>query len=231
MTLHKMMGYGLVDVQLNERDKITDPRINASSILLDYEREEEATVRNYVSSTLESDERLEAVLQGWHWGHMDPESTDPFDAVNLLSETSVPNTLILRSVGDRDWHRRGSLLDSYVEQEHNAKEQDHVSFLRGGIHPYSNRFMDVTTHEVVDWYAIGDWVRAVNDNKPSERLEMAAFYALEKLGWGDIGHEALKKRIAPMPPQEIIDLAKFGKLFTTPETVFELRPMIATFWR
>lgn len=231
MMIHKMMGYGLTDVQLTERGRIDDPRINSSSILLDYEREDEATVRNFVSSTLESDDNLETVLKGWNWGHMDPESTDPFDAVVHAYETSIPNTLILRPVGDCDWHRKGSLLDSYGEQEHNPKEQDNVRSLRGGIYPYANRFMDVTTNEVVDWYAIGDWIRAVNSDDGSARLEMKAFEALTKLGWGDIGHEALKKRIAPMPPEEIIELAEFGKLFTTPETVYELRPLIATFWR
>jgi hypothetical protein len=93
-----------------------------------------------------------------------------------------------------------------------------------------NHYMDTETFERVKWDIIGEWIRAVNDNS-TEWIEFFASEVCKELGLGDIGSEALKKRIAPMPPKEIIDLAKFGSLFTDPNTVFELRPMLATYVR
>lgn len=230
MTLYKAMGYGLTGLQLDDRGRVIDDRINTSSILLDGDREDEATVRNYVRHGLDSDENLEAILKGWHWGHMDPESIDPFEAVEDFSETSLEGALLLRPVGFRDWNRHGSLLDTYDEHSHgNVMEQDRLVTLSGGIYPYSNTFMDTETCEQVGWDVIGNWVFARNSGHNT--VEHHASKALELLGWGDIGHEGLNRRIAPMPPKEIIELAAFGKLFTDPKTVFELRPMFATFWR
>lgn len=228
--LYKMMGYGLTDIQTDDRGRITDPRINPASILLDYDREEEATVRNYVASTLDDKESLERVLGGWSYGHLDPESTDPFECVDHLNETGLEGTLIMRPVGYTDWSRRGNLLDSYIDHA-NGYSGDHLEMLSGGIHPYANNFMDTSTFQKLDWYTIGDWIRAVNGKKETNELERIAYKTATDLGFGDIGHEALLKRIAPMPPESIINLAEFGQLFTTPDVVFSLRPMIVTFGR
>lgn len=230
MALIKAMGYGLRGLK-HENSQITDPRINVSSLLLDYEREEEATVRNFVRSTLkegQTEANLDAALGGWHWEHMDPESTDPMSAVQHFSETSLEDTLLLRPVGSKDWTRRNALMDVYIEQANGHEGKDHVDILRGGIYPYENRFMDTETFTQVKWDIIGEWIRAVNDNQESFITELFAEEASKELGWGSLTSEALKKRIAPMPPKEIIQLAEFGKLFTNPETVYELRPMLVT---
>jgi hypothetical protein len=99
MTLYKAMGYGLAGLQCDDDGNLIDPRINTSSILLDWDREDEATVRNYVHSTLENKADLDTVLKGWLWGHVDPDSTDPFDAVENFSDTDLEGALLLRPVG------------------------------------------------------------------------------------------------------------------------------------
>lgn len=229
MTLIKAMGYGLRGLKSNG-SKLTDPRINTSSILLDHENEEAATVRNYVRSLMkegQTEDDLENILRGWHWNHIDPDSTDPMSAVQYFYETSLEDTILLRPVGNKDWTRRNDLMDVYVEQATGFEGEDHVEMLRG-IYPYENRFMDIETFEQVKWDTIGEWIRSVNDGQDSSFTELFAEQAAEELGWGPLTSEALKKRIAPMPPKEIIQLAEFGKLFTNPETVYELRPMIVT---
>lgn len=230
MSIYKIMGYGLTGLQLDDRDNIIDPRINTSSILLDWDREEEATVRNYVRSIVKSEDDLEPVLKGMYWSHMDPESTDPFDSVETFGETDLEGSIMLRPVGNTDWTRSGSLLDGLTEASYGNYGEDRIVNLRSGIYPYHVHFMDTETFERVKWDTIADWIRAVNDNS-TDWIEYHASEALEKLGWGTIGSEGLKQRIAPMPPEEIIKLATFGNLFTDPKTVFELRPMLATYWR
>jgi len=230
MGLIKAMGYGLRGLELNKSSEIVDSRINTESLLLDYDREDDATVRNFVRSTLkqgQSESDLDAILKGWHWGHVDPESTDPFEAVQHFPESPVEDTLILRPVGEEGWTRRNSLMDVYIDQANGHEGEDHVSLLRGGIYPYENRFMDTETFTQVNWDIIGEWIRSVN-NDDSSFTEMFAQEAAKELGWGNLTNEDLKKRIVPMPPPEIIQLAEFGKLFTNPETVYELRPMIVT---
>lgn len=230
MALIRAMGYGLRGLK-HKDSEIVDPRVNTSSLLLDYEREDEATVRNFVRSTLkdgQAEANLDAILGGWKWSHIDPESTDPMSAVQYFSETELEDTILLRPVGNKDWTRRNDLMDVYVEQVNGHEGIDHVDILRGGIYPYENRFMDTETFTQVKWDTIGEWVRAVNNDQGSEFIELFAEEAAKDLGWGALTSEALKKRIAPMPPQEIIQLAEFGKLFTNPETVYDLRPMIVT---
>lgn len=230
MGLIRAMGYGLQGLE-HKGSRIVDPRINTSSVLLDHEREEEATVRHFVRSTLKeglTEADLESALSGWKWGHIDPDSTDPMSATQYFYETSLEDTLLLRPVGNDSWTRRNDLMDVYIEQANGHEAEDHVDLLRGGMYPYENLFMDVETFEQVDWNIIGEWVRCVNSGAESFLTEMFAEEASKDLGWGALTSEALQKRIAPMPPKEIIQLAEFGKLFTNPETVYELRPMLVT---
>lgn len=231
-SLHKMLGYGLTDVVLDDKDKIADPRVNAESLLLDWDREHEATVREFVRSTLSEGKDLDLVLSGWNYGHMNPESTAPFDCVQLMSETTIPQTLVLRPIEYDDWYRRNSIIDSIEEAHDRGRSEDRVSLLSGGIYPFGNSYVDLQTFEKVDWYAIGDWVRAVNTPDTSiDRLMTTSSYAAEKLGIEDLGPDALRERIVPCPPEAILNLAAFGELFTKPEYVYQLRPMLVTWWK
>lgn len=230
-SVRKMMGYGLVDVALDDREKIIDPRINTSSILLDWDREHEATVREFVRSTLDDESSLDRVLSGWHYSHLNPDATTPFDCVQHLSDTDIPQTLMLRPVDDSDWYRSNNLLDAIEEGHVHGRMYDRVETLRGGIYPYGNRYVDLETFEPVKWDHIGDWVRAINTPEPDQRkVESAASDAARYLGLDHLDAAGLLARIVPCPPESVIELAAFGELFTKPEYVYQLRPMLATWW-
>lgn len=230
-SMHKMLGYGVTGLEVDDRGRIADPRVNTDSILLDGEREGEATVLAYVSHIVGPGGDVERALRGWQWETVNPNSLDPFEAVEDFHETGLRGTLLLRPVGYSDLCRRNDLIDGVQERlAHPGPRADRLDVLGEGFYPYGNLYMDALTGVQLRWDDIADWVRAKNGWQGMDP-DREALLLCRHHWWEPMTSDALRERVVPMPPSEIFDLARFGELFADESLLLALRPMLATFWR
>ncbi|MFE0472419.1 hypothetical protein ACFW2V_12465 [Streptomyces sp. NPDC058947] len=119
LRLHKVMGYGLTDVASKDY-RITDPRINADSFLLD--RGEDASApqpydewlaERYPAFDPESAkpnlDNLDAVLEQQLLEKSGAE--DALKVVTWEGEYGLPNVLVVRPAGETNWHRYNDPID------------------------------------------------------------------------------------------------------------------------
>jgi hypothetical protein len=154
------------------------------------------------------------------------------------SEYGLPNVLLLKPLSMRDWYRAVDAID-YIEETYlrpgNAEPQmNHVEVLEHGIYPFSAAYMDKRTGERLP-HEIMWWIRAQSSTR-----EAAAAGEEPPLTSEHLDHlaRALKfenaaeanENVRPVVPEEIRDLAEFGELFTSPDVVLQLRPLLYVYW-
>lgn len=228
--IRKMLGYALTDVVEG------DTRVNWKSPLLTYEPELTLEVFLGWKILLRSEsppEDLAAAVktlsEGWIYKSAERELAA---CVQHDSEYGLPNVLLVRPVEWKDWYRYDDTID-YVEAD---DCEPHVKLLTSGIYPYNNRWMDARTSELLPWNDVAHLVRLKNDHQPGlphptdERIaSLNDLFARTKPAvfttWDEI-----TRYLVPAPPKEVVDLAHFGELFTSPDVVQQLRPVVYTLW-
>lgn len=243
--LHKVMGYGLTDVA-SENYRITDPRINVDSFLLD--RSEDASAPQPYDEWLA--ERYPA---------LDPESAKPIfenldaemerqllsksgadDALRVVTwegEYGLPNVLVVRPAGETNWHRYNDPID-YQEEAIRGKSMDYrVENTIGNIHPCEGIYMDARTGEQFTGRQadlVRAWRRLVNAPLKEGASEAERAAVLDKvatrLGLDVNSHAEAEQLIVPLVPDVIRRVCEWGELFTSPDVALQLRPMLYTYW-
>lgn len=227
--IHKSLGYGLTDV---EKD---DPRINWGSFLL----------------TGEGDRNDVGVYNGWLMMAKDRDDLSPLDAwwlndhaaeqrrvwmtdcIAYSPEYGLPNVLVLRPLACRDWSRYDDAIDYVVATHLEGPEQsgNRVEVLKHQIYPFSH-YVDAITGEQITGDVYSWWRLQGNlfPSSPSEvaQIEQSQDTAALRLGYD--GNAEARERVVPKVPDEIRMIAEYADLFTDPDTVRALRPMLYTYW-
>lgn len=229
--VHKTLGYGLSDVKTEEGAgwRLADERINAECPALNFrsgpiEEYKEWLEEQREAGDIEIDLELSFLRE--------PEPGDPhFDldsAVIHNGEFGLPNVLcIVPPTYQRKWSRFDDTMD-WIEETYlrgdGEMQKNRVDVLRHGVYPFID-YMDKRTGERLD-HRIFNWVRATNATEPLSEQELdlvaeACGFESNKDAW---------ENVAPVIPRDIANIANFLEVFTSPDVLLQLRPMIYTYW-
>lgn len=235
----KVLGYGLTDVKTRKWD-IADGRINRKSLLFDYDSE--ATFDDYLEwlkAEYPTDDRKmdNFSMDMWLFKEREKEDFDwrdktgawyPQDLVHHGIEYMMKNVLLIRPLSCKDWMRHDNPID-YIEETEKFRDNpdgsaNHVMMVPGGIFPYNGSFMNARTGERVKdgitLYRILTW----KGWDTLYNLDSAA----KDMGFND--GDDVRQNLVPVVPNEVRDLARWGKLFTNDDVWKQLRPMLYTYW-
>jgi hypothetical protein len=224
--VHKVLGYGLTDLALK------DPRVNWDSPLL----AGEASAREYYA-WLEA--RREASPETFRYSldwallrHDGAEACGVWPWAVHDAEYGLPGVMVVRPPCQTDWFRYDDPID-YMTETYPWSERSqtaHVQVYRHGPFPFNGFYMDARDgRRLPD--LVFPWWQIMNTKVRPEKLE-DTFGALDMFAreMGFAGQEEAKANVVPEVPEEIRDLAEFGRLFPDSGTWLQLRPLLYTWW-
>lgn len=243
--VHKVLGYGLTDVKTRKYD-IADGRINRKSPLLDYAAD--ATLDQYldwIDATYRGDKdhfsmdswllaerkevkEVEAETVDFKWWREKTGVSTPRDLIHHGTEYLEKNVLVIRPLSGKDWYRSDDPID-WIEETHlrepeNENGVNWYKTLGDGIFPYIGTYMNAHTGERVK--------EGIELRRCFTWKDWDKFYDVDKLAkdFGFVDAEDARVNLVPRVPDEVRDLAKWGKLFTNDDVWKQLRPIIYTYW-
>lgn len=226
--INKTIGYGLTDVQV-EDCRITDPRINADSFLLRgyvEHDEDHLSYGQWLKQRMTGDDMddLDLILDAQNLEAVGAK--DAYSTVTHKAEYALPEVLMVRPAGFPSWHRHDNIIDFEEEGIRRAEIESRVEPTLGGIHPWNGLHMDVRTGKKIEGTLVNAWRRVVNagDEEDKPLLDRLA----QALGYAD--HAEAERFVAPFVPFEVRRICEWGGLFTSPDVVLQLRPMLYVYW-
>lgn len=235
--INKAIGYGLVDLAVNEAGKLVDPRINPESPLLTYGLD--CTLNAFLAwldGRDDRDAKFEAAAIRGVADQVPDYRLQPDRAVRYNNEYGLPNVLYLRPVWMDDWHRHDDSIDwieeTYFGPNPDDQIQPRVDVLPHGIYPY-NGYVDTRNGKRLG-SSVMAWIRA-NSNDRADWLRDGLAGGIRYRGEeeGDpvfIDHADAARHVAPRVPEGVALLAEWGGLFTDPAVIHQLRPMRYVWW-
>lgn len=224
--IHKVIGYGLTDIKCKQNN-IVDPRINPEGFLCaDWETKEEKWTLKKFREWLES-KRSSLVSENdkfiLNWACTNVEQSieknrkDPYDYLIHGTEYLMPKVFCAYPVGHDDWHRSDNIID-YVEVKRSANS---VKKLKNPIYPYID-FWDNRTGKMVDAGQACWFMRDINAKREPciENIEQMGF----------MNKQECLAHLKPMVPLEIRYLLEYCEVFTKPEFVFQMEPILYIYW-
>jgi hypothetical protein len=229
--VNKFLGYGLTDLTPGYR---SDPRINWDSPLLLCSDEKMPTAGDYFT-WLEA--RREAAGDkfsfslDWALLRHDEERRGPdlYDCAAYEHEYGLKEVLALRPVTKDDWARSDDDLD-YMEETYpwsERSQQNRVQVYEHGPFPFNGSYMDKRDGRRLS-DVVFPWWQMQNGTRDREFREQAADLFAVQMGF--TGHAEAAENVVPEVPEEIRDLAEFGRLFTHAGVWRQLRPLIYVYW-
>lgn len=219
LRIHKMLGYGLVDIVES------DPRINWDSPVFRYELDGNRYI-NWLDRFELKDLGVNPRLYGDGPGLVKPDVQSCFQFGT--EDSGSPSVLCIRPLAWRDWYRFDDSID-YVEQtESEEGQRDTFQVLNHGIYPHISYMDDRLGYQIKGSDAHA-WQRAKNALKGNLPDDTSVLDDLARLA-GFESHQDALLHCRPHVPNEVRYLAAFSGVFTSAETHTKLRPMIYTWW-
>ncbi|RTK96120.1 MAG: hypothetical protein EKK64_04780 [Neisseriaceae bacterium] len=219
--VNKVLGWGLIDVK-TKSEKIIDPRFNKEGFLFeDYEMsfnqldliEELKKAKDEKTLDLDLSYSIKALNE---------KKSCIYDIVHY----NCKKTICFASLWNEDHRRHDDPIDYHeecaiAEKNKNYSLKDKVLLLNSGIYPFLS-YMDSRTGK-----KLGDFAfhakRLINTGQQVDEHTLAV------LGFKDT--KECKEFMHPVIPDSLIVSLKYLKIFNDDNTIFQLRPMIFTFWR
>jgi hypothetical protein len=239
LRIRKLLGYALTDVKTKNGD-LADPRINPEGILGEGKDAEDWTEEGYFQFAkrkfgYESGEFAKA-----DYCHLIGETIDGYDAFMLLGETEPPhsrkplsfynavtyngeygrkNILLVTPITHPEWQRYDDVIDYYNEPKVGARYRE----IRGGLYPYNGFYINRFTKEHVKhapsiYRAL--WSGKLKDEEENVLMKFAGFENVKEF----------KKTIVPDIPDCIRLTCEYTNLFVNLDVVYDLKPILYTFW-
>ncbi len=209
--VHKILGYGLVDVK-TEDGEIVDDRFNIDFI--DKFNTEEFSIESYISflTSLENDYECQIEIntvknKKWHI----------YDSIQHDSEYGLPEVFCIIPVGFSDWRRYDDTID-YYEETINKKQKNHFQVIPFGIFPWQGFYADVRRKKIfkgIEQEIASALKRNLQKNK-EESIKRIGIFSVDD--------------IQPVVPKSIFYLCEFLNVFNIEDTVWTLKPMLYTYW-
>lgn len=247
--IHKVLGYGLVDVK-TKSGKIIDKRFNPDCHLVDKTKEED--LGNSKEKYLKyCEENLNNVSDSydikWEIKHLNDSNWDVYDSITYQSEFGLPNVLCFTPAHyQKHWKRYDDILDMYQESAITNKTRNYcasrIDLIDGSIYPYIGTYIDKRTGSIVkdgiDFIQINNFVldrkkiqrkKRIKDNcaidlQMQNRLHEVAL----KLGFES--EESAFENLRAKQPDSVVALFKCFEIFEDESTIRDLIPILYTYW-
>lgn len=235
------MGYGLVDlaIEQNDFDLGKDSRINPDGYFALLQEDEERAKEEYplesfyVQLSLICSNEDFARCFGLHLLKRAIEekkfvADDLYRIYTWDPEYGDPSVILFTppTESSRDWHRYDDIMDYMEETAKNEGACPHADLLGRPIYPY-DAWIDLR-----DPSATPDdlMVRTANMFRFNGDLikNTDAYKIKEKFGFDSV--QEMLDNIVPIIPDELVELLRYLKVFKDPNTIYQLRPMIYTYW-
>lgn len=218
--VHKVIGYGLDDVQ-TDGFEITDPRFNLLGwALADWENRENTWTldgfQNYAKHYLEMYGLFEEILEkpDWPWR---------FPWVHHNTEFGLPNVFLIQSACSSRHFRYDDTID-YHEETALYQQANRVAHIPWGVWPYNGSFMDRRTGERVRFGS--DLMRCLD---PGFTIDKEVLNRLAKK-CGFLDADDARINLGPIIPEEIELMCRWLCLFNDESTIWQLKPMLYVYW-
>lgn len=253
--IHKALGYGLTDVKV-EKYRIKDDRFNDFGIL-GKEVEEKVyeifTPEGYEDfckqhHSYEKNNFFDLVMDLMVLKER-REKKDNFkrkwgveDSFIHHGEFGLPNVMLVIPCAEHEsWYRFDDMIDYYIENIDSRKTRkytvDKVDVLEdGGIYPWIGNYFNYKTKEPIKnggmccafWCAINTKRDAEKSKKKNKVVPPNPDDLARLIGFNDT-NDALQN-LRPMIPDCVKAICKYAKVFVDDNTIFDLRPMLYTYW-
>jgi hypothetical protein len=245
--LHKVLGYGLVDVKPDKHDILGDSRFNPDGYFgIDQELadEEDFTQELYLQylknqkelfdkqcdnsedsldSQFESAMDLAIDSQFFYRLNESGKKWSIHDCFAYQSEYGMPNVMCVVPPCFCEAHNRyADDIDFYEERIKNPKEINYYNVLKHGIYPYEGFYFDKNTGKDLHCDISGYFYV-----KESGRLDRAETLA-KSFGFNSGKH--LEESVKPVIPDPIKAICKFAKIFKDDKTILDLIPILYVYW-
>lgn len=241
--IHKVLGYGLTDLQLN------DDRLNLDCFSKHYknahyfsdEFDEKYSFENFksfINDKYEQEKNLsftegKKLSLSFLKRDIEENKLGYFGSYNiflgLFQEFHKKNLLLVTVPWYKDWYRYDNIID-YVEQsEVYGEPKDIILPLNDAIYPHIS-YTNLKTGEKFEDFSI---IRAFNEikfNKKIKEKDKPGFYdrLAKKVGFEN--YLDYYNNVKPETPDDIKLLCEFYNIFKDPKTVDTLRPILYTYW-
>lgn len=253
--INKVMGWGIVFPQTQTNGILTTEAQNYYDLDSTNKAYKTFLENKYNFNMDDADQAIEAF--GNTSLNMDtvlfPERQDLSHTFTFLDDAGHGNAaVILTPFGTPEWVRHDDSID-YAESELENSEYStdtNIRYQTYNQYPYSGLYMNADTGEQYENKTAStlrtlrnglieiekELARLKEQGKAPKTLTLDEFATSTKmeeiLTQHDFtGNQDLLNRFVPYVPQEIRDVAEHLNIFTNPETVLQLRPMLAQFWR
>ena len=258
MIINKVMGYGLGNIQYDPvTHLINDPRINNEVLSAIQNRDEKYSDTAFSEFLEERVAKLQAhdlfyqyssdILMAYYGSKIirndKKKGFKIADGVIYNAKSADPNTLILVPYSNHDtWIRRHDAID-YAEHSIlpydslKSRYNPTVNLLPDPLYPY-DLFMDTFSGKTLtpnQHVAVGNYRQlelVLLRPEFNEEMKAHAHAKMEeevvKAGFRTISE--FKKYCAPVIPDEIEDFLEMSGLFNYNRVVYQLRPMVMTYW-
>lgn len=216
MRVHKMLGWGLTDVQ-SVNGTITDPRINPDGPV----HNDTATVDEFT------------IWFEDHYADAGPMSRLPnaaersslSDCFVFDPEYGLP-VLCIRLLSHPRWERYDDIIDwvdeTYGREPKNENGRPWVEVLPDNPYPYMGAYMDDRVGTRLGPAVLPlRWGLLNNPDEVDDDLAVRCGFA---------SHADAVAHLAPCVPDEIRAMCEFTRVFHDPATILQLRPMIYVWW-
>ncbi len=225
--VRKVLGYGLTDVKC-KKNKIVDLRFNQNGFLcVDCEeREERWTLKKYIEwleNKAPAKDDYNRKMNLVYAEEALKSKRDFYDV--LIHETEYGNPKIFCAIPFskyKNWRRYDDDID-YIEESYLRKNKqiNWAKKINGCPYPYID-FWDNRTGRSVDAGLACLIYRSINSKRYPDH-DIA-----EKLGF-ETRQECLD-HLRPAPPYELITILEYCEIFSSPEVIYQIEPLIYTYW-
>lgn len=244
--VHKVIGYGLDDVNntTGKFDISEDDRFNPEGFfcLEEKVREERFLLKEFAI-------QLNLVIANNDWSDTFPlrlllhdieEGRFTFENFDFLMtwnpEFGMSNVCVFNQHGRQsDSFRYDNLID-YYEETINHKQENHVLLLNRPIYP-NIKWVDTRTTPPKWLDREGemtfDVIQKATEDEVEGRHEFTLTQEQKNKLARDVGFDTvtdLLDNVAPMIPEDLVEIIRYLKVFNDPSTIYTLKPMIYTYW-
>jgi hypothetical protein len=248
--IHKVLGYGLTDVQYDTDNwKMVDPRFNKKGFMaLGCEEQEEEFTNEGFDKFLAEEAKKEKECDKDNRGmaslqilkHLREEETkdlervkytdkDIFNKVIYDPEFGSSEVVVFQPVVfGNDWQRYDDTIDYYDPANHpcTGGPENGVILIDRAIYPFE-WLWDVRTNPPTSLtsveYQMYNMTRSGTEHAPKIAQTLA-----DDMNFDSV--EELHDKVRPIIPEELIILLKYLKIFEKEEYIYDLKPMLYSYW-
>lgn len=234
--VNKCLGYGLIDVKSNEY-QLCDERFNLN--FFEDLREEDPTIKSYIDHIINDIGKPEDLISKDNYDpnkmvvassakHLDEEESVNHYIVYDF-EYGLPNVILFLppGLGYKEWARRDDPIDYQEALVGKQGAEPSIILSPYPIYPCFGYIYTENGERVPDSTVYYPIIKEWRESSDKDNVEAA-----KRISEGifKVSLDELDTKITPDIPVEIIEFCNFYKIFKDPKTVYQLKPMIYTYW-